>query len=183
MKHFYSTGAAILHCTAPAVWTVIQRTLISPVSAGGPLLSVTAGTVPLSAVIDPVTTTLNREHIGVLGFGRDFKVEDVLCRITESNRWIMSSDWVVVVTLVKSLRAADHLRSSMRLSVLGHVRACRIEFVPFTDVSGPDARVCDLARESRFVDLIIVMVPIVRTPPPQYPLDLKKWQQKIGSLS
>jgi hypothetical protein len=58
-----------------------------------------------------------------------------------------------------------------------YVRACRIEFVPFTDGSGPDAWVCDLTRESRFVHLIIVMMPIVRTPSPQYPLDLMKWQQ------
>jgi hypothetical protein len=115
-----------------------------------------------------------------LGFGRDFKVEDIFCHITESNRWIMSSDWVVVGTLVKSFRAADHLRSSMCWEVLGYVRVCRIDFVPFTDGTGPDARVCDLARESRFVDLVIVMMPIVCTPSPQYPLDLMKWQQSIG---
>jgi hypothetical protein len=47
-------------------------------------------------------------------------------------------------------------------------------------ISGPDARVCDLAREKRFVDFVIVMMPIVRTPSPQYPLDLMKWQQNIG---
>jgi hypothetical protein len=65
---------------------VIQNALISPMSAGGHLLSVTVGTVPLSAVIDPVTTALNRQQMGVLGFGCDFKVEDIFCRITESNR-------------------------------------------------------------------------------------------------
>jgi hypothetical protein len=55
-------------------------------SAGGHLLSITVGTVPLSAVIDPVTTALNHQQIEVLGFGCDFKVEDIFCGITESKR-------------------------------------------------------------------------------------------------